>query len=148
MKGIEIYHLYIQITTLVACSGVDLHRAGSTQEPANQDYQTPSPHENGMFHLFYITRLCGNFFQKLCIWFMLCCIVQLRTKLFSLYPSGLLHWYKCNHKMSMIPQKIDIITKANESKTALLYCSPPGGWLDIKMSSYQYWKSRCGDKTI
>ena len=25
---------------------------------------------------------------------------------------------------------------------------PPGGWINIKMSSYQYRKSHCGDKTI
>ena len=25
---------------------------------------------------------------------------------------------------------------------------PPGPWFNIKMSSYQYWKSHCGDKTV
>ena len=41
----------------------------------------------------------------------------------------------------------------NISYTALIFISPatnpdPGPWFNIKMSSYQYRKSHCGDKTI
>ena len=33
-------------------------------------------------------------------------------------------------------------------ESGLLQCFLPGGWINIKMPSYQYRKSHCGDKTI
>ena len=41
------------------------------------------------------------------------------------------------------------IFRALKFKSLLVFLKcPPGPWFNIKMLSYQYWKSHCGDKTI
>ena len=47
------------------------------------------------------------------------------------------------------------MTKTSETWSSVLSCAPgntptlhPGPWFNIKISSYQYRKSHCGDKTV
>ena len=58
------------------------------------------------------------------------------------------HCGYCNFVQLLLDEGADIDATNETGATALLYASRSGPWFNIKMTSYQFRKSHCGDKTI
>ena len=73
------------------------------------------------------------------IWLHRCCQCDKISLKYGLNSSSIIFWF---HKTSMNPwSKIRFVL-------ILISMTPSGSWFNIKMTSYQYRKSHCGDKTV
>ena len=88
------------------------------------------------------------------IWQSLCqCLNVLTLNMLNCFKDFKRCIHTSYHIYNFVPQNLTGFIMEQPWMLPILYCEYhacrcPGGWFNIKMTSYQYRKSNCGDKTV